>query len=114
MYSITLDPDVDRPDDLKEYAELFETGPGWTFLTGEFEDIELLRHKLGAWDRDPVIDQDKTQHAGLLVYGSEPIGRWAAMPGLDPPDMIVKALRRVVPSLADFDVEEVRSERLSK
>ena len=66
---------IDRPDDLKEYAELYETGPGWTFLTGEWEDIEVLRKKLGAWDRDPIIDQDKTQHAGILIYGSEPLGR---------------------------------------
>src|SRR6185369_11872426 len=34
MYSISIDPDKDTPKALREYAEKFEAGPGWLFLTG--------------------------------------------------------------------------------
>lgn len=94
MYSITLDPEVDTPEVLAEYAELFEIGPGWTFLTGEFEEIELIRHRLGMYDPDPVIDADKTQHSGLVAMGNERIGRWGATPAMDKPHYIVRALGR--------------------
>ncbi|MGB7620739.1 MAG: SCO family protein, partial [Terriglobia bacterium] len=40
FYSISIDPKRDTPEVLKEYAEKFHVGPGWTFLTGKEEDIE--------------------------------------------------------------------------
>jgi len=39
-------------------------GPGWLFLTGESEDIELLRRKPGFTDPDPELDKDKSSHIG--------------------------------------------------
>ena len=42
FYSITLDPARDTPEVLKAYAEKYHAGPGWTFLTGKKEDIELI------------------------------------------------------------------------
>ena len=44
LVSITIDPEYDRPEVLKAYAEQFHVGPGWTFLTGDSADIaEVLR-----------------------------------------------------------------------
>ena len=54
MYSISLDGEhVDTPEILAEYAEAYGVGPGWTFLTGDYDDIDLLRHRLGIYDPDP-------------------------------------------------------------
>src|SRR4029079_6107544 len=47
FYSITIDPDHDTPQVLKEYAAKYQAGPGWTFLTGKAADIELISKKLG-------------------------------------------------------------------
>src|SRR6185503_16087443 len=47
LYSISIDPERDTPAVLREYAERFQTGPGWLFLTGAAADIRLLRQKLG-------------------------------------------------------------------
>ena len=47
-------------------------GPGWQFLTGDPQDVELLRQKLGFIDRDPVRDADKSNHIGMLRWGNEP------------------------------------------
>jgi protein SCO1/2 len=92
MYSISLKPEEDRPSDLKEYREMYEVGPGWTFLTGPKENCELLRRKLGFADVDPERDRDVTQHSGLVVFGNEPYDRWTACPALQNPSEIAKAV----------------------
>jgi protein SCO1 len=35
LVSISLDPEKDKPDVLKQYAERFKAGPNWLFLTGD-------------------------------------------------------------------------------
>ena len=96
VYAITLDPARDTPKVLKKYAQGVGAKPGWTFLTGRRKDLELLRRKLGLYDPDPKIDADKSQHAGLLVYGNDSTGRWSAIPGLSRPERIVEAVLRVM------------------
>ena len=82
MYSVTLDPTHDTPDVLKEYSARFGIQPGWEFLTGAPDDIDLLRRKVGFVKRDPVLDRDKSQHIGMVLYGNESLDRWAACPAL--------------------------------
>lgn len=96
MVSITLDPDIDTPEVLKHYASAFGVKPGWSFLTGKFDTIELLRYRLGIYDPDPVIDADKTQHGGLVIYGNEATGKWSATPGMLKPSEIVRSVLRLV------------------
>src|SRR5947209_16927042 len=47
FYSISIDPKHDSPAAMKAYAEKYHAGPGWLFLTGKTEDIELISKKLG-------------------------------------------------------------------
>jgi protein SCO1/2 len=101
LVSISLDPEHDTPEVLARYAKRFGAKRGWTFLTGDPDDVDLLRRKFGLYDPDPVIDADKTQHAGLLIYGSEPAGRWGAIPVDDSLENIVRALTKVMPPRAD-------------
>ena len=93
--SVTLDPKVDTPERLKKYGEWFGTKPGWTFCTGDFDEIERLRHALGVYDPDPIIDADKTQHAGIAVIGDDRIDRWTGVPALLNPKRIHEALLRL-------------------
>jgi protein SCO1/2 len=51
LYSISIDPANDTPDKLKKYAETFGARPGWLFLTGVPEDINLIRQRLGERSR---------------------------------------------------------------
>ena len=74
--SITLDPERDTPAVLAEHARAVGARPGWTFLTGAQDDIEVLRRRLGVFDIDPVIDADRDQHAGVLVFGNDKKQRW--------------------------------------
>lgn len=96
FYSISLDPDFDTPAALSAYAASFGVGPGWTFLSGAQGDVTALRHALGAFDPDPEVDADLTQHAGILIYGDEPKGRWCALPGELRASALVRALERIL------------------
>src|ERR1051325_9687787 len=70
MYSFTLKPEEDSPAALKAYVKERKLGPGWTFLTGHPDDMELVRRKLGFYDSDPARDADKTNHTGIVRYGN--------------------------------------------
>ena len=90
MYSISLDPEHDTPEVLSQYVKNYSVQPGWTFLTGSTADITTLRRRLGLRDLDPVVDADKSQHIGVVLYGDERFDRWAACPALSEPREIVK------------------------
>lgn len=90
FYSITLDPEHDTPEVLKEYAQRFGAKPGWLFLTGETGDIERLRKSFGFVDPDPVVDADKEQHLNMCWMGIEPLERWSACPTLTRPSAIAR------------------------
>src|SRR5258708_7339886 len=92
MYSISLKPDEDKPAVLKEYADMYEVKPGWQFLTGHPEDIELVRRGIGFTNPDPKLDKDKSQHIGNIRYGNEPLMLWAACPGLAHAEWIAESI----------------------
>lgn len=79
FYSITLQPEMDSPQVLKEYTEVFDIKPGWLFLTGKKKDIELLRRSQGFVDPDPERDKDLTNHIGMARYGNDRLERWGAV-----------------------------------
>jgi protein SCO1/2 len=98
MYSISLKPEEDTPAVLKEYANAYHVRPGWKFLTGDPEDLELLRRSLGFTNPDPKLDKDKSQHIGNIRYGNEPLMEWAACPGLAHAEWIAESISWVFPT----------------
>jgi protein SCO1/2 len=97
MVSISLQPEHDTPEVLAAYAKTYRAGPGWLFLTGKKNDIELLRHRLGFVDSDPAQDADLEQHIGTVRIANEPMHRWAMSPALLNPAALVRAVKRVIP-----------------
>jgi len=92
FYSFSLKPKEDTVPALKHYAQMHKVKPGWLFLTGSPEDMELLRRKLGFVDPDPEVDKDTSNHIGVLKYGNEPLERWGGCPGMQAPDAIAEAI----------------------
>src|SRR5262249_11938594 len=70
IYSISVDPENDTPEQLKKYAEAFHTGPGWFFLTGRLADIREINGKFGERMRS------LTEHRNEIVLGNEATGDW--------------------------------------
>ena len=92
MYSITLKPQEDSPRDLKRYVKMHKIKPGWTFLTGRPEEIDALRRKLGFKDAKTKLDQDLTNHTGMVKYGNEARQWWAMFPGRANAPWIVESI----------------------
>jgi protein SCO1/2 len=78
MYSISIDPEHDTPEVLKSYAEKFEVGPGWLFLTGKKDDVTLLRRKLGLYSEGKGGDKLEA-HSVSSIVGNQGTGRWMRM-----------------------------------
>ena len=89
MYSISIDPATDTPEVLKRYAEKFEIGPGWLFLTGQSEDVALLQKKLGLFIADLPDPED---HNINLIVGNEATGRWMKRSPYDDPRMLAEVI----------------------
>jgi len=96
MYSLTLDPEVDTPRVLREYAEAYDTRPGWLYLTGKPAEIEIIRRRLGFVDLDPARDVERSTHTGVVLYGYEPLDRWAACPALGEPDLMASNILSLI------------------
>ena len=75
MYSISIDPVFDKPHVLKAYAERYQVGPGWLFLTGKESDIILLRKKLGMYNPEERGGNLRAHTLSLLI-GNQSTGRW--------------------------------------
>jgi protein SCO1/2 len=95
LLSISLDPAVDRPKTLKEYAARFGQFNGWYFLTGNEAEIDHLRRSMGLYDLDPDRDADKTQHAGIVIAGNDRTNRWASLPALMDYRQIAQTVLRI-------------------
>src|SRR5215813_14048830 len=52
ILSISVDPTVDTPPNLKEYAKKLHARPGWYFLTGPKENVDFALKKLGQFVSD--------------------------------------------------------------
>lgn len=85
MYSISIDPDVDTPEVLKRYAQRFEAGPGWLFLTGSKADTTHLRRKLGLYREGEAT---LSQHSTNLIIGNQKTGRWTKVSPYENPYII--------------------------
>lgn len=83
MYSITIDPENDTPEMLKEHVEKFNVKPGWLFLTGDAEDIMSLRYKLGFHFQG--IRDDIKDHNSAVLMGNQRTGQWIKRSPMDNP-----------------------------
>src|SRR5262247_4200177 len=92
FYSISIEPERDTPQRLKAYADAFHAGPGWLFLTGLPEDIQLIRYKFG--DRRP----DLGDHRNDVVLGNGVTGEWQRENALGDLDHFVGAVKAMDPN----------------
>ena len=92
MYSMTLQPEFDRPKDLKDYVKRYGIKPGWSLLTGQPTEMEIIRRKLGFFNDNPKIDANLANHTGMLRIGNEKLDRWFMMPALSSPKQIAREI----------------------
>jgi len=101
ILSLTVDPEFDTPEKLREYSLAFGSREGWRFLTGDREDVRAVLQKLGAWVDDPEA------HNAWLIVGNEATGDWRKVLATSPPMQITHLVRSI---LGEGDALESPSE----
>ena len=76
LVSITIDPENDSPQVLKEYLERYRAKPGWDFLTGSRKDIDRVMIAFDAYF------SNKMDHQPLTFIRSPADGTWIRLYGL--------------------------------
>jgi protein SCO1/2 len=76
VVSISIDPEYDRPDVLKAYAEQFDAGVNWTFLTGDGPDIVAA---LASFD---AYTGSKMNHQPITLLRARHASSWTRIQGL--------------------------------
>jgi len=89
--SMTVDPERDTPERLKEFANAFDAGPGWLFLTGKPEDIRLINSRLG--DRSRTL----SEHRNEIVLGNDVTGEWTRNTVFGDIDRLIMDIRAMDP-----------------
>jgi protein SCO1 len=90
IISISVDPTVDTPANLKEYAKKLHARPGWYFLTGDKQNVDFALNKLGQFVTD------KQDHLNIVIIGNERTGLWKKAFGLAQSDELVKVVQSVL------------------
>ncbi|MFJ3487498.1 SCO family protein [Pseudomonas sp. NPDC090202] len=96
IVSITVDPLRDTPARLLSYANRFQNGPGWAWLTGTPQNIDATLKGLGTWTADPA------NHPPLIMVGDGRSSHWTRYYGFADPAQLVER------------VEQLRADRVAK
>jgi protein SCO1/2 len=89
LVSISIDPEQDRPEVLRRYAELHgAAGEGWSFLTGEASEIERVQRALGAYSGS------KMSHRPLTLLRRAHGESWVRLEGLASGAALADEVRR--------------------
>ncbi len=90
MVSLSVDPDNDTPERLREYARRMQARPGWIFLTGAKEQLETVLYKLG------YKTENRDAHSTLVLIGNEPQQYWKKAMGLADAKALVPLVEEVL------------------
>ena len=90
IISISVDPIVDTPSSLKQYAKKVNARPGWYFLTGDKKNVDLALKKLGQFV------EVRENHLNIFIIGNERTGLWKKAFGLARSDELIKVVESVL------------------
>ena len=90
LISVSVDPETDTPQKLKSYAEMFQAGPGWTFVTGTRAELEPL------WRAFSVYTSNKQDHPATVVIGNDAQHTWTYASGLTSAGKLVAVIESVL------------------
>ncbi len=90
LVSITVDPQIDTPARLYEYAKELHADPGWLFLTGSQENLRTALSKFG------MYVENREDHSNLVMIGNDQTGLWKKAFGLAPDDQLMELVTEVL------------------
>ncbi len=106
MYTISINPERDTPADLRRFMRSYDVAPGWTFLTGRREDIDLLQRRLGL---RPVDERRLREHDTSIIVGNERTGQWIRRSAFESPRILADLLATTLQNYAPAPVSRRES-----
>jgi len=88
LISISVDPEADTSASLKKYAAALGTKPGWDFLSGDDETVQLALQKLG------LATEVMEGHSNVFLVANGKTSLWKLL-GVAPPEEIAAAVESV-------------------
>ena len=76
LISFSIDPEHDGPEVMTKYLKRYRAQPGWSFLTGDRDDIDLVMRAFDAY----VPDKMSHQPISFIKMGAS--DRWIKIDGL--------------------------------
>ena len=76
LISLSIDPEHDTPEIMTSYLTRYRAQPGWSFLTGDRDDIDVIMHAFDAYVPDKMSHQPVT-----FIKGSG-ADQWIKIDGL--------------------------------
>lgn len=92
LISVSVDPENDTPERLRDYAATFGAGPGWRFVTGAKRDVDALLRAFGVPAGRPE------DHPALVLVGDGRTGRFTRVQGLGFADALAGLIERAAAS----------------
>jgi protein SCO1 len=83
LMSISIDPEQDTPERLREYAERFGAGPGWQYYTGTLAASQSAQQAFN------VYRGDKMSHTPVTLLRAAPGQPWLRLDGFVTPDQLL-------------------------
>jgi cytochrome oxidase Cu insertion factor (SCO1/SenC/PrrC family) len=96
--SISVDPLTDTPERLKAWGAKFKAGAGWTFVTGNKEQIDNLLYALGA------SVSRREDHSPTVIVGNDLTGVWTRTYGLASSAQMVRLIMDVIEGKVDESI----------
>lgn len=95
LISISVDPLTDTPERLKTWGAKFKAAAGWTFVTGNKQEIDQLLSALGS------TVARREDHSPTVIVGNDPKGVWTRTYGLANPTQLVGLIVKVMEGRTD-------------
>ena len=90
IVSISVDPEHDTPDKLKQWAQRYGAQPGWYLLGGEPARVNAVLSKLGQAVEAP------DNHSPVMLIGNVDTGLWKKVFGLGNAKDVIAAVDEVL------------------
>lgn len=90
MISISIDPEQDTPDRLRNYAEKYNAGAEWHFLTGGLEASQLVQKAFNAYRGS------KMNHVPVTYLRTKRGDRWLRYDGFISAGSLLREYRKMV------------------
>jgi protein SCO1/2 len=88
LISVSIDPEYDRPERMKEYLRRYHATEGWDFITGSLRDIENIMQTFSC-------KSDKMNHQPLYLLHAPKSETWVRIEGLVSASDLLDELRKL-------------------